>query len=638
MLSSPLAATLMSSPEANPEIPETPVKPAAPAKPEAKPSLLETIREGSGGYKKMLPFLKKYRVRFFLGIAAGAGAAALTGGQAQVLRYITHHTFRESSEAASQSIKDTIWLCSLLPAIIIARSICDYFENYCMTWVSLRVLHDIRVKLFNHILNQSLDFFNKSKIGSLISRVSNDTRSAQLAITAVTDDIVTQPLTVVSIIFVMLKNDWRFTLYSLCLFPLCLVPITIYGRKVRRTGKQDEARNAQLVVIMHEAFTGVRVVKSLTREGYEEERFASSSQQMVANGMRVRKAMQMVGPMIESMSAVGVGMGLVYVYYSHMEVSKFVTLLGCLVMLYNPVKRLSKIHVTIQKALSATTRIFEMLDVQSSVKDAPDARPLAKVRGEIRFEDVRFKYQGGRAAALRGVTLHVEPGKQYALVGPSGSGKSTMLSLILRFYDVTKGQILVDGHDLRTVTQKSLRENISIVTQETFLFHESIFTNILYGRLDATKEEVYEAARQAYAHDFILAQPNGYNTVIGDKGCMLSGGQQQRLAIARALLKNAPILLLDEATSALDSESEKQIQLALERLAIGRTVIAIAHRLSTILKADQIVVMDRGQIKEIGSHHELIEQSGHYRRLYDLQFHRHHEVEEAFEVVPVIAS
>jgi subfamily B ATP-binding cassette protein MsbA len=635
MLSSPLAETPMSSPEVNTEIP---VKPMAPAKPEAKPSLLETIRESSGGYKRMLPFLKKYRVRFFLGIAAGAGAAALTGGQAQVLRYITHHTFRESSEATAQSLKDMIWLCSLLPAIIIARSICDYFENYCMTWVSLRVLHDIRVKLFNHILNQSLDFFNKAKIGSLISRVSNDTRSAQLAITAVTDDVVTQPLTVISIIFVMLKNDWRFTLYSLCLFPLCLVPITIYGRKVRRSGKQDEARNAQLVVIMHEAFTGVRVVKSLTREGYEEERFSSSSRQMVAMGMRVRKAMQMVGPMIESMSAVGVGMGLVYVYYSHMEVSKFVTLLGCLVMLYNPVKRLSKIHVTIQKALSATTRIFEMLDTEATVKDAPDARPLAKARGDIRFENVRFKYQGGRTAALRGVTLHIEPGKQYALVGPSGSGKSTMLSLILRFYDVSKGQILVDGHDLRSVTQKSLRENISIVTQDTFLFHESIYTNILYGKLDATKEEVHKAARQAYAHDFILEQAQGYDTVIGDKGCMLSGGQQQRLSIARALLKNAPILLLDEATSALDAESEKQIQLALEQLAAGRTTIAIAHRLSTILKADQIVVMDQGQIKDIGTHHELYERSPHYRRVYDLQFHRHEQAEDTFEVVPVIAS
>jgi subfamily B ATP-binding cassette protein MsbA len=260
------------------------------------------------------------------------------------------------------------------------------------------------------------------------------------------------------------------------------------------------------------------------------------------------------------------------------------------------------------------------------VQDAPDAIEFASSRGRIDFEAVTFRYSTGVTDAVKNMNLQIEPGKTYALVGASGAGKSTILSLILRLYDPTAGAVRIDGHDLRSLTQKSLREQIGLVTQETFLFHDTIFKNIQFGRLNATAEEVYAAAQTAFAHEFILAQPNGYDTVIGDKGCLISGGQQQRLAIARALLKNAPILLLDEATSSLDTESEKQIQKALEKLSAGRTVIAIAHRLSTILSADQIVVLDNGVIKEIGTHAELLEKSGYYRRLYDLQFNQPSEV------------
>src|SRR5436853_1692343 len=279
-----------------------------------------------------------------------------------------------------------------------------------------------------------------------------------------------------------------------------------------------------------------------------------------------------------------------------------------------------------QPSLGATTQIFAILDSTPSVQDAPDAKELGASRGEIDFETVTFRYATGVTDAIRNINLRVEPGKTYALVGASGAGKSTILSLILRLYDPTTGVVRIDGNDLRGLTQKSLREQIGLVTQETFLFHDTIFKNIQFGRLNATPEEVYAAAKTAYAHDFILAQPDGYDTVIGDKGCLISGGQQQRLAIARALLKNAPILLLDEATSSLDTESEKQIQKALEKLSAGRTVLAIAHRLSTIFSADQIVVLESGNIKEIGTHAELLEKSGYYRRLYDLQFNQATEV------------
>jgi subfamily B ATP-binding cassette protein MsbA len=615
----------------------------APAKP--KLSLLEALSEGNAGYKKLWPFVDKYRGRFILSIIAGAGSAILTAAQVRVLALVTKHSFSSGADSAGakgalivhglymdMTFHDTrtapvlghvMLICALLPLVIIARCLFDYMENYYMTWVSLRVLHDLRVKIFHHLLSQSLDFFNKAKLGSLISRVANDTRSAQLAITAVTDDIVTQPLTVIAVVFEMIKIDWRFTLYSLCLFPLCLVPIAVFGRRVRKIGRQDETSNAELMVILHESLAGVRLVKSLCREPYEESRFTDSSNAMVAISLMVRKSMAIVGPIIESLGGLGVWAALVYVSFSHMSYENFTALLVALLVLYTPIKKLSKVHVSIQKALGATTKIFELLDIEPTIKDKPDAVALQNCRGAITFNEVTFTYNPKRPAALRRVSLAVEPGKSYALVGASGAGKSTMFSMLLRFYDPFSGSITLDGHDIRSITQKSLRENIGIVSQDTFLFHETILNNIRYGRLGATDEEVYAAARQAFAHDFILAQPQGYETIVGDKGCMISGGQQQRLSIARALLKNAPILLLDEAMSALDSESEHEIQAAIERLSAGRTVIAIAHRLSTILKSDQIVVMDQGEIKEVGRHDQLLETSVLYRRLYDLQFNQH---------------
>lgn len=652
-------------PEPAPERPSaasaTPV--GAPVKPpKPKLSLLEAITEGNEGYKKLWPFIDKYRWRFIASLIAGGGSAVLTAAQIKVVHLVTHSSFHEGMDASGKgpitmhgSFLDMsfheaaaavppLWhvllICSLLPLVIVARCFCDYMENYYMTWVSLKVLHDLRVKIFHHLLSQSLDFFNKAKIGSLISRVSNDTRSAQLAITAVTDDIVTQPLTVIAVVYVMLKQDWRFTLYSLSLLPLCLVPIAYFGRKVRKIGRQDETCNAELMVILHESMAGIRLVKSLSREPHEVKRFTASSHNMVTVSMRVRKAMAIVGPIIESLGGLGVMAALVYVSFSHMAFSTFTAMLAGILILYTPLKKLSKVHVSIQKALGATTKIFQLLDVAPTIKDSPDAIGIKRCRGELEFEAVTFTYDPHRPAALRRVSLHVPAGKSYALVGASGAGKSTMFSLLLRFYDPYAGVIRLDGRDIRSITQKSLRQNIGMVSQDTFLFHETIMENIRYGRLDATDEEVYEAARQAYAHEFILAQPQKYQTIIGDKGCLISGGQQQRLSIARALLKNAPILLLDEAMSALDSESEHEIQAAIERLATGRTVIAIAHRLSTILKSDQIVVMHEGQIKEVGRHEELLEKSVLYRRLYDLQFNRpqNGSAEVPFEVIGALDS
>src|SRR4029450_2096402 len=400
---------------------------------------------------------------------------------------------------------------------------------------------------------------------------------------------------------------WKLTLLTLIRFRACLLPLRVYGQRAKKAVQNEQAGLAARVVTMQETFAGIRVIKSFARPSSDLKEFKRSNQMQFSQMMRIIRSLEAVGPLVETMAAIGVGMALLYVYGANLSVGRFFGLISGIFILYDPIKTLSRIHLVMQRSIAATTSIFALLDSKPTVQDAPDAAVLRSSQGRIDFEDVTFRYANTVTDAISNLTLHLEPGKTHALVGASGAGKSTILSLILRLYDPTSGIVKIDGHDLRSVTQKSLREQMGRVTQETFLFHDTIFNNIQFGRLGATPEEIYAAAQAAYAHDFIMAQPKGYQTVIGDKGCLLSGGQQQRLAIARAVLKNAPILLLDEATSSLDSESEQQIQKALAELAAGRTVIAIAHRLSTILSADQIVVMDSGRIKEIGTHSELLE-------------------------------
>jgi subfamily B ATP-binding cassette protein MsbA len=423
--------------------------------------------------------------------------------------------------------------------------------------------------------------------------------------------------------------DWKFTLVTLVLFPTCLVPLRIYGSRARKALRGQFEGMGEMVVTMQETFAGIRVIKSFAREAHQEKAFKRSNQLQFSQMMRIIRATEITGPLVETIAAVGIGLALLYVYAENLSVGRFFGLITGIFILYDPIKTLSKIQIVMQNSITATMAIFSLLDSKPTVHDAPDATQLTSATGRIDFENVSFRYANTVTDAISNLTLHIQPGKTHALVGASGAGKSTILSLILRLYDPTSGSVKIDGHDLRSVTQKSLRDQIGLVTQETFLFHDTILNNIQFGRLDAAPEEIYEAARAAYAHDFITAQPKGYETIIGDKGCLLSGGQQQRLAIARAILKNAPILLLDEATSSLDSESEQQIQKALAKLATGRTVIAIAHRLSTVLSADQIIVMDSGHIKEIGTHAELLEKSGYYRRLYDHQFNRVQKDSEA---------
>ena len=603
-----------------------------------KQPFFQLVRAFWSPYIRLAQYLKPYKKQFVMGLVFGVLAGALNGLIPLVIKtagdailpagqsVLNPRQFMKSGLDTGPGIENVFWISLLIPGIMVTRGIFSYLNSYCFAWVSLRVLRDIRTQLFSHLVSQSLVFFNRSKAGQLISRVMNDTRVAQNALTSISGDIVSQPVAVISGVAVLVALDWRFSLTSLVLFPICIVPIIVFGRKVRKAGRGEEIEAGQMSVILQETFVGIRVIKSFAREDYQGEQFKKSSDIQCQNSLRVRQSSDIVQPIIESVAALGVVLAMLYVYYFHISFIKFAALCAGIFLLYNPVKSLSKIPMLMQKCMVSAINIFDLLKLKPEIQDKPDAVELRNCTGRVAFDRMSFSY-GADKVAVEDITLDIEPGKKYALVGSSGAGKSTLLSLLLRFYDPQKGGILVDGRDIRDYTQRSLREQIGLVTQETFLFHDTIYENIRYGRLDATKEEIIEASKFAYAHDFVLAQPDGYETIVGDKGCLLSGGQQQRLAIARALLKNAPVLLLDEATSALDSESERMIQSALDHLAEGRTVIAIAHRLSTILKSDCIVVMDLGRIIATGTHRELLSSSTLYRNIYELQFH-HNEGRE----------
>ncbi|MEO7165907.1 MAG: ABC transporter ATP-binding protein, partial [Chthoniobacterales bacterium] len=555
-----------------------------------KPSFWATLKIGWGPYKRLFSYAIPYKGRLILGLAFGFLAGGIQSLMPLVLARVASVVFHGATPAPTvlaahpemlekgPPINSLILICLAIPAVMIARSVCGYCNSYYTTWVSAKVLTDIRTQLFGKMLSHSMDFFNKMQSGFLMSRITNDTRMMQTALASISSDLFKQPIAIISGIGVLLYMDWKFTIVTLVLFPSCLIPLAMYGKRARKAVKGEQEEMGQMVVTMQETFAGIRVVKSFAREDHQEKSFRRSNRIQFDNMMRITRSTEAISPLVESIAAIGVGFALLYVYFAHLPAAKFMALIAGIFLLYDPIKTLSRMHIMMQRSIQATVEIFRILDLESSVQDKPNAIALTHSRGALELERVSFRYVGGIDDALKDFSLKIESGKSYALVGASGAGKSTILSLILRLYDPTRGIVRLDGQDLRDISQKSLRENVGLVSQETFLFHDTIFANIRFGRLDATPEEIYAAAKTAYAHDFITAQPQGYETIVGDKGCLLSGGQQQRLAIARALLKNAPILLLDEATSALDSESEQQIQLALEELAHGRTVIAIAHR------------------------------------------------------------
>lgn len=526
---------------------------------------------------------------------------------------------------ADVSIGMVILAASVIPALIFCRGFLSYLSSRTYTKAASHVLYQVRKDLYAAMLRQSLSFFNRSKAGELIQIISGQAMMLQSNALALVQAMTKHPMAILSILIVLFGIDPFFTFMSLFVFPLCLIPVRMIAKSVRHSGKIEVSASSGMLVAMHEAFGGIRLVKSNSREAHELARFDEGNRVSSIDALKFNRLADFSSTLVETVASLGVAAGLVYWWYKERTAADFFILVLALTQMYPPIKELSRIGLTMQKTLAACESVFDLLHRPSDISDKKNAAVLPRVKGVVSLSNVSFTYAGENGQklakpALKDISFDLEPGKFYALVGSSGSGKSTLFSLLLRFYDVDDGAITLDGYDLRDVTQASLRDNLGVVSQDVFLFHTTIFENIRYGRLDATREEILDAARKAHVDDFVSQFEAGYDTIVGDGGSKVSGGQKQRIAIARTILKNAPVLLLDEATSALDTESERIIQDALHDLAEGRTVIAIAHRLSTVLAAHKIVVMKAGRVEAVGSHQELLETCALYQRLYKLQF------------------
>ena len=505
----------------------------------------------------------------------------------------------------------------LLPLFGMLLGVGNYLSTYFVAWVGNRVVMDLRTELFAHIHQLPLLYFSQSKTGELISRTTNDTLQIERAVSTVMIDLVREPFVLMASMGYLFWLDARLAMLSLVLFPVCIVPVALFGRRVRRFAREGQQKLADITSTLQETITGAKIVKAYGMEENESNRFNEQAKAVFSRVMKVTRASAAIDPIVVSISFVGLSLALLYARWAGMTFDQFFTFGAALVMMYQPVKKISKLNMAIQQGSGAADRIFELRDAPV-VKDVEGAVEFDEPIRTIEFRGVSFAY--GDEPVLKEIGFTVSAGQCIAFVGSSGSGKSTLVSLLPRFFDVQSGQVLINGKDSRTFTLKSLRRQIGIVTQETILFNDTVANNIAYGQTGASRAAIEEAARRAHAHDFILQMPQGYDTMIGERGLRLSGGQCQRLAIARAILRNPPILILDEATSALDTESERQVQAALDELMTGRTVFAIAHRLSTIMHADLILVLDKGSIVERGTHQELLDRGGLYKYLYDLQF------------------
>ncbi len=574
-------------------------------------------------YRRILELVKPYWLRLLVAMLCMMLVASLTAATAYLVKPVLDEIF----------FKKDLRMLNILPLALIVlyvlKGACFFGQAYLMKYVGHSIIKQLRDELCSHIQTLPLSFFHKYETGTLMARITNDVNIVKGMVSDAVTGVLKDFFTIIGLLFVIFYRDWKLALIAITVFPVALVAIVRFGRRMRYLSTQCQEAIADMSSFLHEVFTGNRIVKAFGMESYESRRFFEKTLRLFKYEIKAVRIRSLSSPIMELLGGIGITF---IVWYGGYKVitgastpGTFFSFMAALIMLYSPVRKISPLYNTIQEGLAAAVRIYDILDTESDIVERDDATKLESVPHSVVFRNVSFKYED--QMVLKNISLEVESGEVIALVGMSGGGKTTLSNLIPRFYDVTEGAILIDGHDVRDLTIDSLRSQIGIVTQEPILFNDTIRNNIGYGNLDASEADIIAAVKAAYAHDFIEGFPDKFDTVVGERGARLSGGEKQRICIARALLRNAPILILDEATSSLDSESELAVQRALENLMKGRTTFVIAHRLSTIRHADRIIVIVNGKIIEAGKHEELLALHGEYFKLHEMQFEKNNQDE-----------
>lgn len=578
-------------------------------------------------YQRLLGYVSPYRSRFVLAVFCMIGVA-LSNALISATVYVTLNGLQNRTRVVIDNIPHasflpriefpSYWVPVIIMGVFLLHSVFDYFSKYEMASIGIRAVRKIRDDLYRHLVKLDMDFYARGRTGDFMSRILNDVGSIQGAVTDVLVDVVQQPMTILLNLPMVFLWGGPYALYAVIVFPLATVPIILLGKRLRRVTRKMQERSSDITSAMGETLSGIHIVKAFNQEEHEINRFEAINKSVFDFFKKTIKVTTVQRPLIEAMGAIGTALA-VWFALQQLPADRFVAFVGSLFIFYEPLKKLSKVNSTIQQSVASGNRIFEILDEKPSIEQAAGALRLGPKVSKVTYDHVSFQYQPENPV-LWDISFEVEQGEILALVGPSGSGKTTLVNLLLRFYDPVKGAVKIDGVDLRKADILSLRNLIGVVSQETVLFNATVAENIAYGKPAAAADEVRLAARAAYAEGFIDQLPQGFKTPVGERGLKLSGGQRQRIAIARAILKNPPILIFDEATSHLDTESEREVQLAIESLMQGRTVFVIAHRLSTVQRASKILVIEEGRIVQSGTNESLLKQGGTYKRLHDLQF------------------